>query len=326
MNKSKPPEKFKYNPETLKFEDVGKSIRRTFSRAFSFLLYSFVIAIIYYAVYSLFFDTYSEYSIKRENKILSEHLSEIDDKYKKLHEVIVDISKRDTNIYSMIFETKPLDNIFANTERSSSERYEFLKTKSITELVLLAEGKIEVLTGKIHRQSEFIDSCRNIVESKRNEIRLIPAIIPVKNLHINAVGASIGDKINPIHKSLQIHKGIDFAAPVGTEVIATASGTVKDIITRKFSTGTEIIIDHENDYETRYLYLNEAMVKKGTKVDRGDIIGKVGNIGVTVPHLHYEVRVGGKIADPLNYFFLELSPREAILFAKASLSKGQSLD
>jgi murein DD-endopeptidase MepM/ murein hydrolase activator NlpD len=167
---------------------------------------------------------------------------------------------------------------------------------------------------------------KKLVQSKQDEIKFIPAIVPIKKLHINAIGASVGDKINPIHKSLHVHKGIDFAAPVGSEVIATASGTVKDIISRKFSTGTEIIIDHGNDYETRYLYLNEALVKKGAAVNRGDVIGKVGNIGVTVPHLHYEVRVGGKIADPLNYFFIELSPKEAILFAKTSLSKGQSLD
>ncbi|MDR1339367.1 MAG: M23 family metallopeptidase [Prevotellaceae bacterium] len=325
MNKSKPARKFKFNPETLKYEDVGKSIRRTVRRIFSFLLYSCVVAVIYYAVYSIFFDTYSEYSIKRENKILAEHLTEIYDKYRKLNEVIMNISKRDTNIYSVIFETKPSDDIFANAEQSSA-KYEFLQTKTIAELVLLAENRIEILTGKVRTQSKIADSFQYLVKSKQNEIRYIPAIVPVKNLHVNAVGASVGDKINPIHKSLQVHKGIDFATPVGTEVIATASGTVKDIISRKFSTGTEIIIDHGNDYETRYLYLNGAAVKKGAQVSRGDIIGKVGNIGVTVPHLHYEVRVGGKIADPLNYFFLELSPKEAILFAKASLSKGQSLD
>ncbi|MDR2286334.1 MAG: M23 family metallopeptidase [Prevotellaceae bacterium] len=322
MNKSK---KFKFNPETLKFEDVGKSIHRTVRRIISFLISSFAIAVIYYIVYSLFFDTYAEYSIKRENKILAEHLTEINEQYRRLNEVITNISKRDTNIYSVIFETKPLDDMFETAEQSSA-KYEFLHSKTIKELVLLAKTKMETLTGKIRFQSEIVDSLKKIVTSRQDEIRFIPAIIPIKNLYINAVGASIGDKINPIHKSLHVHKGIDFAVPVGSEVIATASGKVKDIISRKFSTGTEIIIDHQNDYETRYLYLNEALVTKGATVNRGDVIGKVGNIGVTVPHLHYEVRVGGKIADPLNYFFIELSPKEAILFVKASLSKGQSLD
>jgi murein DD-endopeptidase MepM/ murein hydrolase activator NlpD len=289
------------------------------------LISSFAIAVIYYIVYSLFFDTYAEYSIKRENKILAEHLTEINEQYRRLNEVITNISKRDTNIYSVIFETKPLDDMFETAEQSSA-KYEFLHSKTIKELVLLAKTKMETLTGKIRFQSEIVDSLKKIVTSRQDEIRFIPAIIPIKNLYINAVGASIGDKINPIHKSLHVHKGIDFAVPVGSEVIATASGKVKDIISRKFSTGTEIIIDHQNDYETRYLYLNEALVTKGATVNRGDVIGKVGNIGVTVPHLHYEVRVGGKIADPLNYFFIELSPKEAILFVKASLSKGQSLD
>jgi murein DD-endopeptidase MepM/ murein hydrolase activator NlpD len=325
MNKSRPSRKFKYNPETLRFEDVGKSIRRTIRRIMSFLVSSFVIAVIYYVVYSLFFDTYSEYSIKRENKILAEHLTEINDQYKKLHEVILNISRRDTNIYSVIFETKPFDDTLVTAEQSSA-KYEFLHTKTVKELVLLAESKMAILDDRIHFQSEFVDSFKNLIKLKQDEIRFIPSIVPVKNLSISAVGASVGDKINPIHKSLHIHKGIDFAVPVGSDVIVTASGTVKDIITRKFSTGTEIIIDHGNDYETRYLYLNESMVKKGTRVNRGDVIGKVGNIGVTVPHLHYEVRMGGKIADPLNYFFMELSPKDAILFAKTSLNKGQSLD
>jgi murein DD-endopeptidase MepM/ murein hydrolase activator NlpD len=325
MSKSKSYNKFRFNPETLTYEGVGKSIRRTVRRIFVFLVSTFVIATIYYLVYSLFFDTYSEHSIKRENKILAEHLSEINDQYKKLHEVIVDISKRDTNIYSVIFETKPLSDILVSEEQSST-KYEFLHTKTVKELALLAKDKTELLTDKIHAQSDNVNHFKNLMISKQAEIEFIPAIVPIKNLHINAVGASIGDKINPIHKSLHVHKGIDFAVPVGSEVIATASGTVKDIISRKFSAGTEIIIDHGNEYETRYLYLNEALVKKGEQISRGDIIGKVGNIGVTVPHLHYEVRIGGKIADPLNYFFIELSPKEAILFVKTSLSKGQSLD
>jgi murein DD-endopeptidase MepM/ murein hydrolase activator NlpD len=325
MSKSNLPNKFIFNPKTLRFEDVGKSIWRTVRRVIIFLVSSFAIAVVYYSVYSLFSDTYSEYSIKRENKILAEHLSEVNDQYKKLHEVILDISKRDTNIYSVIFETKPLDDVLV-TEEQSSVKYEFLHSKTIKELALLAKDKMETLTAQIRIQSENVNNFKNLIQLKQDEVNYIPAIVPIKNLHINAVGASIGDKINPIHKSLHVHRGIDFAVPVGSEIIVTASGIVKDIISRKFSTGTEIVIDHGNDYETRYLYLNEATVTKGTKVSRGDIIGKVGNIGVTVPHLHYEVRIGGKIADPLNYFFMELPPKESILFAKASLSKGQSLD
>jgi murein DD-endopeptidase MepM/ murein hydrolase activator NlpD len=325
MSNPKPSNKFRFNPETLKYENVGKSIWRTVRSAVVFLVLSFAITVVYYLVYSMFFDTYSEHSIKRENKILAEHLVEINEQYKKLNEVITDISKRDTNIYSVIFETKPLDDILATGEQSSV-KYEFLHTKTIKELILLAESKLETLTGQVRIQSENVNNFKTLIDLNQDKIEFIPAIVPIKNLHINAVGASIGDKINPIHKSLHVHKGIDFAVPVGSDVIATASGTVKDVISRKFSAGTEIIIDHGYDYETRYLYLDEALVKRGKQVSRGDVIGKVGNIGVTVPHLHYEVRMGGKIADPLNYFFMELSPKDAILFAKNSLNKGQSLD
>ncbi|MDR1896616.1 MAG: M23 family metallopeptidase [Prevotellaceae bacterium] len=316
--------KFLFNPETLQYESVGKSVKRTLKRLGSFLIFSFIIAAAYYFVYSFFFDTLKEYSIKRENKILSEHLVSLNERYKKLDEVIFDISKRDTNIYSVIFEAKPLD-LLINDEIESG-RYEFLHLRSNSELILLASEKLDLLTNSINRQSVYIDSLKKLVESKQDKLEFIPSILPINNLDINAVGASVGDKINPIHKSLHVHTGIDFAVPVGSEVVATASGTVQNIISKKFSTGTEIIINHENDYETRYLYLDTPLVKKGEKVKQGEVIGIVGNIGMSVPHLHYEVRMGGKIADPLNYFFRDLSPQKSILFATVSLSKGQSLD
>lgn len=314
---------FFFNPETLQYESRAKSIRRTVIRVVSFLLFSFIIAAAYYIAYSVFFDTYSEYAIKRENKILEEHLAELNEKYSQLDEVISDISKRDTNIYSVIFESKPM--VISINNKDQSELFESLQSRNNNELAVITEYRLNFLASKIRQQSFAFDSLKKLIDVKREELEFIPSIMPI-NYNVNAIGASIGEKINPIHKSLHVHTGIDFAVPVGSDVLVTASGTVKSVISKKLSTGTEIIIDHGNDYETRYLYLDEAFVTRGQKVKRGDIIGKVGNIGVTVPHLHYEVRRSDKIADPLNYFFMDLSPEEIQLITAISLNKGQSLD
>jgi murein DD-endopeptidase MepM/ murein hydrolase activator NlpD len=316
--------KFIFNPETLEYESIGRNIKQKLKRTVSFLLFSFIIAALYYAVYSLFFDTPSEHSAKRENKILQEHLDELNDRYLHLDEVISDISRRDSNIYSVIFESKPLDR-FSN-ETSLASAYKSLQSKTNMEILQKANKKFSELTLKVQQQSEYFDSLKNLVTVKRAELEYIPSIIPITGLHINSIGASVGDKIHPIYKVLHVHTGIDFAASVGTPVVATASGKVKHVITKKFSTGTEITIDHGNDYETRYMYLNKSFVKEGARIKCGDKIGEVGNIGLSVPHLHYEVRMGGKIADPLNYFFKELSPKETIMYALMSLDKGQSLD
>jgi len=318
-------EKYFFNPASLRYESVRKSIRKTVIRVASFLILSFIVAAIYYSVYSVFFDTYSEYSINRENKILEENLLVLNEKFEQLNDVLTDISKRDTNIYSAIFESKPMDMSTVSSNQRFNRHEDFYKMSN-TELILLTENRLSTITKKTSNQSFLMDSLKAIVNAKQGELEYIPAIIPLTNFHFNSVGASIGEKIHPIYKSLHTHSGMDFAMPVGSEVIVTASGTVKDIISKPHSSGTEIRIDHGNNYETRYQYLGNANVKKGQKVTRGDILGLVGNIGITVPHLHYEVRKDGKIADPLNYFFMNLSPKESQLIAAISLDKGQSLD
>ncbi|MDR0560738.1 MAG: peptidoglycan DD-metalloendopeptidase family protein [Prevotellaceae bacterium] len=305
----------------MQFESVGKSIKRTVKQLISFLLYSFIIAVLYYFAYSIFFDTVPEYFIKKENKILTEHLGDLNEKYEQLREVINDISKRDSNIYNVIFESKSMD-VFLTAKSGSPEIF---RNRTNEELSAYTEQKINTLNDKIHKQAIKMDSLKKLISDKKEELEFIPMTVPIKHLDINSVGVSVGSKMHPIYKSLRIHTGIDFAATAGVEVVATASGRVKNVST-KFSAGTEVIIDHGNDYETRYLYLSKVGVKRNDKIQRGDVIGRIGNIGVNMPHLHYEVRIGGRIADPLNYFFGELSPKEMILFITASLNKGQSLD
>ncbi|MDR2423943.1 MAG: M23 family metallopeptidase [Prevotellaceae bacterium] len=317
--------KFRYNPNTLRYESVkGKTVLQKAKRFISFLLFTLVISVIYYFVYSIFFDTLPEYSIKRENAIFAEHLDSLKSRYHKLSEVIDDISRRDTGIYNVIFESKPAD-VFADAN-SSSKELEILNRKTNNELIALTNRQLDELTATINKYSPIFDSMKNLIAAKKSGIDAIPSIVPVAGLNINSVGASVGNKMHPIYKQLNVHTGIDFAVSAGSEVIATASGKVKSVVTKQFSTGTEIIIDHENGYETRYLYLKKATVSKNERVKCGEVIGTVGNIGITIPHLHYEVRIDGKIADPLNYFFRDLSPKQLILFATISSDKGQSLD
>lgn len=99
----------------------------------------------------------------------------------------------------------------------------------------------------------------------------------------------------------RMHNGTDFAAPIGTPVYAPADGVV---ISAAWSSGYGrlIKIQHEFGIETRYAHLSRMNVKKGQRVSRGDRIGDIGNSGrSTGPHLHYEVRVGGKPINPMVY-------------------------
>ncbi|MDR2563057.1 MAG: peptidoglycan DD-metalloendopeptidase family protein [Prevotellaceae bacterium] len=315
-------ERYFFNPESLDYESVGKSVTRTAKRALSILFFSFLVAVGYYAVYSIFFDTPAERAKKNENEILAKHLAEIEARYEQLDKVITDISKRDTNIYRVIFEANPPE----VNKIDVSGLYKATANKSLGELISESKKKLTNNSAYSGKQKFLLDSLRSLMEKKNEELRFIPSIQPVKNPALKAAGASIGEKINPFYKSLRMHTGLDFAVPVGAEVMATADGTVNEIWYSQSGAGNRIVINHGNGYETRYLYLDEILVKKKAKVIRGQIIGKVGNLGMTVPHLHYEVRRDGKIADPLNYFFMELTPEQYEQITTISLNNGQSLD
>jgi len=117
-------------------------------------------------------------------------------------------------------------------------------------------------------------------------------------------------KMNPFWRFLRFHEGIDFAAPVGTPVRATAPGTVIES-SNNSPQGIKIVIDHGNGYKTVYAHLDRPNVRQGQRLSRGETIGTVGNSGLsTAPHLHYEVHKNGKPVDPINYFFGELSPAD----------------
>lgn len=105
--------------------------------------------------------------------------------------------------------------------------------------------------------------------------------------------AYYGNKVRP-------HKGTDFAAPVGTPILATANGTVIES-TRRGGNGKFVKIRHNATYSTQYLHMSKRMVNVGDFVKQGDVIGKVGMTGNTSgPHVCYRFWKNGRQVDPFR--------------------------
>ncbi len=107
-------------------------------------------------------------------------------------------------------------------------------------------------------------------------------------------------RFHPVLKKWRAHKGIDYAAPTGTPVMATASGKVSFAGTQR-GYGKLIILAHDEKYDTAYGHLSGFAkgLRNGKRVNQGDVIGYVGATGMaTGPHLHYELRVNGVQQDP----------------------------
>ena len=138
--------------------------------------------------------------------------------------------------------------------------------------------------------------------SEFNYFTHYPAIKPVSQYE-SKMTSRYGYRYDPFTNKKKLHEGDDFSAKRGTEIIATANGIVK---TSRYygSFGNYIEIDHGNGYITCYGHLHKRNVKKGQKVERGQLIGQVGNTGrSTASHLHYEIKYKNKTLDPSEFYF-----------------------
>ncbi len=112
-------------------------------------------------------------------------------------------------------------------------------------------------------------------------------------------------RFHPVLKKWRAHKGVDYGAPTGTPVLATADGRVR-FVGRNGGYGKTVRLNHGGAYSTLYAHLSRYKrgLRKGTVVKQGDVIGYVGSTGLaTGPHLHYEFRVHGQHRNPLTYRF-----------------------
>lgn len=131
----------------------------------------------------------------------------------------------------------------------------------------------------------------------------IPSLFPLPEKYKEKITWGYEEEaIHPINGKKTTHLGIDVAAPSGTPVYATADGVIQKAEEEK-GWGKLIIIEHEDAYTSFYAHLSDIEVDSGTKVQKGTVIGRVGNTGQsTGPHLHYEVRQNGEHMNPADYF------------------------
>jgi murein DD-endopeptidase MepM/ murein hydrolase activator NlpD len=134
------------------------------------------------------------------------------------------------------------------------------------------------------------------VDQYLEAIQFIPLGAPVPG----TITSKFGKRADPFSRRLAHHAGIDIKNHTGTRIMATADGTVA---TRGYNSsfGNYLVLDHGNDFKTRFLHLQKSIVKQGEKVSRGQVIGHLGSTGrSTGPHLHYEIIYQDKNLDPIK--------------------------
>lgn len=149
------------------------------------------------------------------------------------------------------------------------------------------------LDSQYHRLRDRVE---RLAQRGDSAMMHIPSISPVANPRVSSPYTS--RRFHPVERNVQPHFGLDLAAPHGSPIRATANGIVVSVANTP-QYGRSVDIDHGNGYLTRYAHAAETLVSSGQRVQRGDLIARVGATGrATGPHVHYEVFVDGWSIDP----------------------------
>ncbi len=144
---------------------------------------------------------------------------------------------------------------------------------------------------------------------------------------MNRIASGFGQRIDPIYKTQKFHAGLDFTAPQGTPIYATADGRIATAGYSEGGYGNHVIINHGYGYETLYGHMVRIKARLGQNVKRGEIIGYIGNTGKsTGPHCHYEVHKNSQKLDPVYFFYNDLSPQQFDELLKRAKASNQSFD
>ncbi|PID90990.1 MAG: peptidase M23 [Bacteroidetes bacterium] len=319
--------KYNFNLESLSFTKESRGFAYWLKRAFRYLLAGIALAVLAYIIYSYIAYTPRERRVANENRVLEERLHELQEKYKQLSVVLKDLEQRDRDIYRSLFESEPDRSDAQDAARRANELYKSVAIDGEASMVASTREYTLLLREEAQEGSEAFDELVELAQGQQDFMASVPSIQPVKNENLMHIAAPFGVRIHPFYKVLKMHTGVDYACPVGTPVMATAKGVVKQIRKSQRGMGRSILLDHGHGYSTMYSHLEDIKVRQGRRVERGDIIATVGNTGMSMaPHLHYEVRVKEEPVDPINYFFLELDPARLAALAHIASQNGQSLD
>lgn len=320
--------KYYYDTETCKYERVRTRKSDIVLNALGFLSLTVIMAVGLMVLYHNHFDSPKELILKNEVRELEFYYEKLNKDVELLSDILSSIEERDDNIYRVVLGAEPIEKSVRDAGVGGADRYADIRKKNIShaDLVIALHEKVDRVRRKLYIESKSQDEVVHLAEKKEKLYASIPAIQPIANKQLIALASGFGMRIHPVYKLKKLHTGIDFAASIGTPIYATADGKIDKVDVRFSGYGKMVEIDHGFGYRTRYAHMHDFAVKKGQTVKRGDLIGYVGNTGMsTAPHLHYEVLINDQRVDPVHYFFNDLSAAEYEKILELASAENQSL-
>lgn len=235
--------------------------------------------------------------LKKENKYLKAELTKMNSTISDLNDQMAELIDQEKRV-RMVFGLPEVDAQIRELGIGGPVATQWVDPNEDLEQVHVAESELEKLLRQARFEKENFKQIYSSLSDKKKTLDHTPSIRPSAGY----LSCGFGMRIDPFTGRRQFHRGVDLAADIGTPVYATASGVVSSV-RRDVGLGKLIQIDHLHGYTTVYAHLSRIAVKRGQHVERGEIIGAVGNTGYsTGPHLHYEVHHQGRAQNPFRFF------------------------
>lgn len=319
--------KYYYNTHTLRYEKQVVPLRVALLRVLAFISTAIVTGLIIVAIAFRFVDSPKEKLLKVQleraeevNRIYADRYRDIDDRLKLLE-------RRDNEVYRSVFEATPIPDSARAKQIESKKELQLVAGMENSEMTEGIYNTLNTIYNRITNQEFSYKEIEKMIKNKEKLLASTPAIQPLSNRDLNRLSSGFGYRIDPVYKTVKFHPGLDFSAPQGTPIYATAEGTVQTAGNLGNGYGNHIVIQHGYSYSTLYGHMSRIKAKKGQRVKRGEVIGYVGSTGKsTGSHLHYEVFKGRKRLDPIYFFYNDLTPEQYQQILKLAASRNQSFD
>jgi murein DD-endopeptidase MepM/ murein hydrolase activator NlpD len=319
--------KYYYNTNTLRYEKLETPLRVKLLRIFGFIAAAFVTAALISFFAFQFIGSPKEKILQQQNTALKNSYADLSDELSSIEKQMKELEKRDNAVYRAIFEASPIPDSARAKELENKLEVASVEKMKDNQVVTSIKNILSNLNTRIQSQDKSYDQIEELVKNKEQLLSHTPAIQPVSNKDLNRIASGFGSRIDPVYKTIKFHYGLDFAAPQGTPIYATADGVVTTAGNTGNGYGNYVVINHGYGYETLYGHMVRVKARNGQGVKRGEVIGWVGSTGKsTGPHCHYEVQKYGEKIDPIYFFYNDLSPEQFDLILKKAAASNQSLD
>jgi murein DD-endopeptidase MepM/ murein hydrolase activator NlpD len=319
--------KYYYNTHSLRFEKLVTPLRVKLLRIFGFIAAAIVTAFIIVTIAYKYFPSANERILLEQNNNLKDDYAVLQKRVAELELQMAELENRDNNVYRSIFEATPIPDSIRIQQMEKNKEVQLVQGLSEEALIKSLGTQLNKLSLRTAYMDKSFEELNGMLKNKEKLLAAIPAIQPISNKNLNRIASGFGYRIDPVYKVQKFHAGLDFTAPQGTPIYATADGTVKEAGFSSGGYGNNVVINHGYGYETLYGHMYKIKARSGQKVKRGEVIGYVGSTGKsTGPHCHYEVHKNGQPVDPVYFFYNDINPAQFDRLLKLAASNNQSFD